>query len=72
MLQIRPILSTLRRHRTAALLIVIEIALTCAIVCNSVFLIANRIERLRFGSGNCVVSETLLSATSFVHLSARS
>ena len=51
MLQLRPILSTLRRHRTAALLIVVEIALTCAIVCNSVFLIANRIERVRFGSG---------------------
>ena len=51
MLQLRPIFSTLRRHRTAALLIVFEIALTCAIVCNAVFLIANRIERLRFGTG---------------------
>ena len=51
MLQLRPILSTLRRHRTAALLIVVEIALTCAIVCNAVFLIANRIDRLRFPSG---------------------
>ena len=51
MLQIRPILSTLRRHRTAALLIVFEIALTCAIVCNAVFLIANRVERLRFATG---------------------
>jgi putative ABC transport system permease protein len=51
MLQLRPILSTLRRHRTAALLIVLEIALTCAIVCNAVFLIFNRIERLQFASG---------------------
>jgi len=51
MLQIRPILSTLRRHRTAALLIVFEIALTCAIVCNAVFLIASRVERLRFATG---------------------
>jgi len=51
MLQLRPILSTLSRHRTAALLIVLEIALTCAIVCNAVFLIANRIERLHFPSG---------------------
>ncbi len=51
MLQLRPILSTLRRHKTAALLIVVEIALTCAIVCNAVFLIANRIERLHFTSG---------------------
>ncbi len=51
MLQLRPILSTLRRHKTAALLIVLEIALTCAIVCNAVFLIFNRIERLHFASG---------------------
>jgi len=51
MLQLRPILSTLRRHRTAALLIVLEIALTCAIVCNAVFLIFNRVERLQFASG---------------------
>ena len=51
MLQLRPILSTLRRHRTAALLIVLEIALTCAIVSNAVFLILNRVERLRFPSG---------------------
>ncbi len=64
MLQLRPILSSLRRHRTAALLIVIEIALTCAIVCNSVFLIANRIERLQFGSG--------LADTELVHLGTRS
>ena len=47
MLQLRPILSTLSRHKTAALLIVLEIALTCAIVCNAVFLIVNRIDRLQ-------------------------
>jgi putative ABC transport system permease protein len=51
MMQLRPILSTLSRHKTAALLIVLEIALTCAIVCNAVFLIANRIDRLHFSSG---------------------
>ena len=51
MLQMRPILSTLSRHRTAALLIVVEIALTCAIVCNAVFLITSRIERLHYGDG---------------------
>ena len=51
MMQLRPILSTLSRHKTAALLIVLEIALTCAIVCNAVFLIVNRVERLQFPSG---------------------
>jgi putative ABC transport system permease protein len=63
MLQLRPILSTLRRHRTAALLIVLEIALTCAIVCNSVFLIANRIDRVHLPTG--------LADAELVHLGAR-
>jgi putative ABC transport system permease protein len=46
-----PILSTLRRHRTAASLIVLEIALTCAIVCNAVFLIGERVSRIGKPSG---------------------
>jgi putative ABC transport system permease protein len=46
-----PILSTLRRHKTAALLIVLEIALTCAIVCNAVFLIGDRIAKMDSPSG---------------------
>jgi putative ABC transport system permease protein len=46
-----PILSTLRRHRTAAALIVLEIALTCAIVCNAIFLIRDRISRMDRASG---------------------
>jgi putative ABC transport system permease protein len=37
-----PIISTLRRHRTASILIVLEIAFTCAIVCNAVFVIQQR------------------------------
>src|SRR5688572_448275 len=41
-----PILSTLRRHRTAAALIVLQIAFTCAIVCNAVFLIRERLARM--------------------------
>src|SRR5262249_18619067 len=46
-----PILSTLRRHRTAAGLIVLEIALTCAIVCNAIFLIRDRVVRMDRASG---------------------
>lgn len=45
-MDIRPILSTLRRHKTASALIVLEIALSCAIVCNAMFLIGSRIERM--------------------------
>src|SRR4051794_19240115 len=46
-----PTFSTLRRHRTAAALIVFEIALTCAIVCNAVFLISDRLARMDRPSG---------------------
>ncbi len=50
-LPVRPILSTLARHKTAAALIVLEIALTCAIVCNAIFLIATRVENMSLLSG---------------------
>ena len=41
-MEIRPILSSLRRHKTAAALIVLEIALSCAILCNAIFLVNGR------------------------------
>ncbi len=50
-MEIRPIISTLSRHRTAALLIVLEIAFTCAIVCNALFLIGSRVEQMTEISG---------------------
>ena len=50
-MDIRPILSTLRRHKTAAALIVLEIALSCAIICNAVFLISQRLERMQRPTG---------------------
>src|SRR3546814_15027951 len=54
-MELRPILSALLRHKTAAALIVLEIALSCAIVCTALFLIGNRIERINLVSG---VAET--------------
>jgi putative ABC transport system permease protein len=48
---IGPILSTLRRHKITAFLLVAEIALTCAIVCNAVFLISQRLQRMDIPSG---------------------
>lgn len=50
-MEIRPIFSALRRHKTAAALIVIEIALSCAIICNALFLINGRLERMDRVSG---------------------
>ena len=46
-----PILSTLRRHRIAAGLIVLEVALSCGIVTNAMHLIQTRIEALQADSG---------------------
>jgi putative ABC transport system permease protein len=46
-----PILSTLRRHRIAAGLIVLEVALTCAIVTNALHLIQTRVDALHADSG---------------------
>jgi len=50
-MEIRPILSTLMRHKTAAALIVLEIALTCAIICNALFMIGERITFVNEPSG---------------------
>ena len=50
-MELRPILSTLSRHKTAAALIVLEIALSCAIICNALFLIGGRLDRLNLVSG---------------------
>jgi len=50
-MDILPILSTLRRHKITATLLILQVALTCAIVCNAVFLIAQRMERMHMTSG---------------------
>ncbi|MET0281151.1 MAG: FtsX-like permease family protein [Steroidobacteraceae bacterium] len=50
-MEIRPILSTLGRHKTAAALIVLEIALACAIICNALFLIGDRVGQISEVSG---------------------
>ena len=50
-MELRPILSTLRRHKTTAWLLILEIALTCAIVCNAVFMIGNRLHRIHMTTG---------------------
>jgi putative ABC transport system permease protein len=50
-MDILPILATLKRHKTAAGLIVLQIALTCAIVCNALFLIMQRVEKINEPSG---------------------
>lgn len=46
-MEIRPIFASLRKHRIPALLIVLEIALACAVLCNAVFMISSRIANIR-------------------------
>ncbi len=45
-MDIQPILAALRKHRIPALLIVMEIALACAVLCNAVFMIGQRIAQM--------------------------
>jgi len=48
---IRPILSALGHHKAGAVLIVLQIALTLAIVCNALFIISQRIEHVARPTG---------------------
>jgi putative ABC transport system permease protein len=64
-MQIRPIVAALRHHRTATLLIALEIALACAVLCNACFLIANRIGLMHIDSGVDESSLATLSLTGF-------
>ena len=42
-MQIQPILASLRKHKIPAALIMLEIALACAVLCNAVFMISQRV-----------------------------
>ncbi|MGH8306646.1 MAG: ABC transporter permease [Gammaproteobacteria bacterium] len=50
-MEIRPILATLRKHKLTAILLTLQVALTCAIVCNVAFMIANRVQRVALPTG---------------------
>jgi putative ABC transport system permease protein len=48
---LHPMISALRRHKAGVVLIALQIALTLAIVCNAVFIIGQRIERVSRPTG---------------------
>ena len=50
-MEIRPILSTLRRHKLTAILLTLQVAFTCAIVCNVAFMIFQRVQRISITTG---------------------
>jgi putative ABC transport system permease protein len=57
-MEIRPILSTLRRHKLTAVLLTLQVAFTCAIVCNVAFMIIHRVQRVSIPTG---IAENRLS-----------
>ncbi|KZC21302.1 MULTISPECIES: ABC transporter permease [Rhodanobacter] len=58
-MQIQPVLAALRKHRLATMLIALEIALACAVLCNACFLIVSRVQQTQVNSG---VDENALAA----------
>jgi putative ABC transport system permease protein len=56
---IKPIVTALRRHRAGTMLIVLQIALTLAIVCNALFIIQECVERMSRPTG--LVEDNLLT-----------
>jgi len=50
-MQIGPILSTLRHHKLTASLLTLQVAFTCAIVCNVAFMVVNRVRQVSLPSG---------------------
>ena len=51
LMQFRPILAALRRHKAATLLIVLQVALTLAVASNALFIVATRIVHLSRPTG---------------------
>ncbi|MEO8777113.1 MAG: FtsX-like permease family protein [Rhodanobacter sp.] len=50
-MQLHPILASLKHHKLTALLLVLQVAFTCAIITNAVFLIVQRVQRVTTPSG---------------------
>jgi putative ABC transport system permease protein len=50
-MQIKPILSALRMHKAGTVLIALQIALTLAVVCNAMFIIQQRLQRMSRPTG---------------------
>ena len=50
-IDIRHVAAALRRHRMATMLIGLQIALACAVLCNALFLLNNRLQLMSMASG---------------------
>jgi len=58
-----PVIASLARHKLTALLLILQVSLTCAIVCNIAFMLNGRIQQLRQPSGVAEDELVLLEST---------
>lgn len=63
MLRIHPIVSSLSRHKLMVWLICLQVAITCGIVSNIVFMIANRVEQAMLPSGIAEAELSIIHST---------
>jgi putative ABC transport system permease protein len=64
-MEIRPILSALMRSKVSMILIGLQVALTLAIVCNALFIIGQRLDRMQRPSGMNEADTFWLGSTGF-------
>lgn len=64
-MEIRPIVSALMRSKVAMILIGLQVALTLAIVCNALFIIGQRLDRMHRPSGMNEADTFWFSSTGF-------
>jgi putative ABC transport system permease protein len=64
-MEIRPIVSALMRSKVAMILIGLQVALTLAIVCNALFIIGQRLDRMHRPSGMNETDTFWFSSTGF-------
>lgn len=58
-----PVIASLTHHKLTALLLILQVSLTCAIVCNIAFMLSGRIQQLRQPSGVVEDELVLLEST---------
>lgn len=58
-----PIVASLTRHKLTALLLMLQVSFTCAIVCNVAFMIVDRVQQLRQPSGVAENELALIDST---------
>jgi putative ABC transport system permease protein len=64
-LNVRPILSALLRNRTGAVLVAMQVAIALAVLVNALYIVAQRVEKMRRPTGVDVDNIMVVSSTGF-------